>query len=70
MTPRFHKARPVPYALRPKIDAELLSLDESNILSKVDWSDWATPIVLVIKKEKSGGVRICGDFKVTINPRK
>ena len=67
-TPRFHKARPVPYALRPKIDAELLNLEESNILSKVNWSDWATPIVPVIKKGKSGGVRICGDFKVTINP--
>lgn len=67
-TPRFHKARPVPYALRPKIDAELQSLETSGILSKVDWSDWATPIVPVIKKGKSGDVRICGDFKVSINP--
>lgn len=67
-TPRFHKARPVPYALRPKIDAELQSLETSGILSKVDWSDWATPIVPVIKKGKTGAVRICGDFKVSINP--
>ena len=67
-TPRFHKACPVPYALRPKFDAELQNLDASNILSKVDWSDWATPIVTVIKKGKSGGVHMCGDFKVSINP--
>ncbi|XP_030621125.1 uncharacterized protein K02A2.6-like [Chanos chanos] len=67
-TPRFHKARPVPYALRPKVDAELQSLEASGILSRVEWSDWATPIVPVIKKGKAEAVRICGDFKVSINP--
>lgn len=67
-TPKFHKARPVPYALRPKVDAELESLMKSGILSSVEWSDWATPIVPVTKKGKADAVRICGDFKVTINP--
>lgn len=33
---------------------------------KVDWSDWATPTVPIIKK--SGDVQIYGDFKVTIHP--
>ncbi|XP_062389582.1 uncharacterized protein K02A2.6-like [Sardina pilchardus] len=64
--PKFHKARQVPYALRPKVENELHILENEGILSKVDWSEWATPIVPVVKG--NGSVRICGDFKVTINP--
>ncbi|XP_031422660.1 uncharacterized protein K02A2.6-like [Clupea harengus] len=64
--PRFMKARAVPYALRPKVEAELKSLVESGVLEPVSVSEWATPIVPVIKK--NGSIRICGDFKVTVNP--
>lgn len=35
-------------------------------LHPVDKSEWATPIVVVPKSDS--GIRICGDFKVTINP--
>ena len=35
-------------------------------MKKVDCSDWATPIVPVLKPDET--VRICGDFKLTINP--
>jgi hypothetical protein len=64
--PVFCKARPVAYALRPKIEHELERLESSGIIKRVDYSEWATPIVPVLKKD--GSVRLCGDFKVTLNP--
>ena len=63
--PVFMKARPVPYAIKPKVEEELDRLENEGIISKVATSEWGTPIVPVVKR--SGGVRICGDFKVTIN---
>ncbi|XP_026142558.1 uncharacterized protein K02A2.6-like [Carassius auratus] len=63
---KFCQPRVVPYALRPKVEAELKRLTEIGVLSPVEHSEWATPIVPVVKK--NGDVRICGDFKVTINP--
>lgn len=63
----FCKARPVPCALKPKIEQDLGNLENMGILEKVDTSDWATPIVPVPKK--NGKVRICGDFNVTLNPQ-
>ena len=64
--PQFRRARQVPYSLRPKVEKELKRLQSEGILSKVEWSDWATPIVPVPKQD--GSVRICGDFKGTVNP--
>lgn len=63
--PRFHKPRPVPYALKEAVWKELQCLEKNGIISKVDRSDWAAPIVVVPNKDKS--VRICGDYKVTVN---
>ena len=62
----FCKARAVPYALRPKVKEELRRLQNKGILTKVEWSDWATPIVPVPKKD--GSSRICCDYKGTVNP--
>ncbi|KAI3375690.1 hypothetical protein L3Q82_003994 [Scortum barcoo] len=60
--PVFMKARPVPYAIRPKVEADLDSLVKNGVLEPVTTSEWATPIVPVPKKD--GGIRICGDFKL------
>ncbi|XP_060810148.1 uncharacterized protein K02A2.6-like [Amyelois transitella] len=63
--PVFHRARPVPYALRPRIDAELDSMLSAGVIEPVERSDWATPLVIVRKAD--GGIRLCADFKVTLN---
>lgn len=66
-TPRFYKARTVPYAMRLLVDVELDRLVKEGTLEPVDHSDWAAPIVSVWKPDKKR-VRICGDFRVTVNP--
>lgn len=64
-TPKFFRPRPLPYALKKRVDEELENLIKNNIIESVPYSDWGTPIVPVIKKD--GSVRICGDYKVTLN---
>ena len=63
--PKFFKARSVPYSLREKVETELGRLESTGIISPVQFCDWAAPIVPVMKS--NGTIRICGDFKVTIN---
>ena len=55
----------MPYALKPKVDEELKRLESEGVITKVDRSDWASPIVLVPKSD--GSIRLCCDFKVSIN---
>ncbi|KAI4895675.1 hypothetical protein NFI96_020671 [Prochilodus magdalenae] len=63
--PKFYKPRPVPYAVKPLVEQELQRLVEEKIIEPVQFSDWAAPIVPVIKPD--GSIRICGDYKVTVN---
>ena len=64
--PKFFKCRTLPLALKSKVESELDRLLAIGVLKPVDHSPWATPIVPVLKAD--GNVRICGDFKITINP--
>lgn len=65
VTQRYFKARPVPYSIRGKVEEELDRLLDEKIISPVEFSEWAAPIVPVVKG--GGKIRICGDYKVTIN---
>ena len=63
--PKFCKARQVPYVLRPNVETDLTKLQNDGILTKFDWSEWATPVPVI---KKNGKVRLCSDFKQTVNP--
>ena len=62
--PTFYKPRPVPYAMRNLVEKELECLQLQGIIEPVKFSDWAAPIVPVLKKD--GNIRICGDYKLTV----
>nr|XP_034319447.1 uncharacterized protein K02A2.6-like [Crassostrea gigas] len=64
--PKFCKARLVPYSLKPKVEEELQRLEKEGIIKPVTHSKWASQVVPVVKKNRQ--VRLCGDYKVTINP--
>ena len=63
--PKVFKARPVPYSLQKPVGEEIERLEKAGVLKKVDRSDYASPQVVVPKKD--GGIRLCGDYKVSIN---
>ena len=63
--PVFKKSRPVGYALQPALDKELQCLQQVGILEPVESSEWATPLVAIPKT--NGRLRVCGNYKVTIN---
>ena len=63
--PQFCKGRTVPYALKGKIEKELDRLVQQGVIELITFSEWAAPIVPVLKKD--GTVRICGDYKMTVN---
>ncbi|XP_053373962.1 uncharacterized protein K02A2.6-like [Mercenaria mercenaria] len=64
--PWFHKARPVPYALKDKVTEELKILEKDGVIERVDNSSWASPLVVVPKADKKS-LRLCGDYKVSVN---
>ena len=51
--------------LRGRVEQELKRLQQQGNLKPVAFSDWAVPIVPILKKD--GSVRICGDYQLTVN---
>ena len=51
--------------MRNKVDNELIRLEKEGIITPVKHSDWTAPVVPVLKSDQS--VRLCGDYKLTIN---
>ena len=65
--PKFCRTRNVPYAVKPYFEKELVRLQEEGIISPIEYSPWASGVVPVAKRDMMD-VRLCGDYKVTINP--
>ena len=61
----FIKPRPVSYYMRSKLDAEYKSLQDTGIVEPERYARLASPAVPVLKRD--GSVRVCGDYKVTVN---
>ena len=54
------------HTLKEKFLQEISTLQELGVITPVKYSEWAAPIVPIVKDD--GSVRLCGDYKVTINP--
>lgn len=63
---KYFNPRPLPFKLKDKVNDELERLVSEGILIPTDYSEWGTPIVPVWKSD--GSIRLCGDFKITLNP--
>ncbi|GFV56303.1 transposon Tf2-6 polyprotein [Trichonephila clavipes] len=64
--PSDQTVRTVPFALKGRVENEIDRLEKEGIIEKVDSSEWATPVVPVVKSD--GCIRLCADYSVTLNP--
>lgn len=64
--PFVHKPYNLPFKLRDKVTAQLDQLEKVGIIERIEYADWASPMVVVVKPNKD--LRICFDGSVTINP--
>ena len=57
---KFHWPRNVPYAICGSVEQALGCPEKHGVIEPVDFTDWAAPIVLVMKKD--GTIQVCGDY--------
>ncbi|XP_055590190.1 uncharacterized protein K02A2.6-like [Uranotaenia lowii] len=63
--PVFKPKRPVAYSMEEVVENELQRLQDLGIITPVSYADWAAPIVVVRKPNRS--IRICADFSTGLN---
>lgn len=63
--PIFRQKRPVPYHVMALITEELERLEQSGVITPVQYSAFAAPIVVV--RKANGTIRICGDYSTGLN---
>ena len=63
---KFCKSRLLPFSIKPAVERDLERQIHNGVLQRVEYLEWATPVVVLPKPSKA--VRICSDFGVTVNP--
>lgn len=63
--PKFLKSRPVPLTPREDVAKELDRLEQQGTLEPTQYSNWATPLVVI--RKKNGMLQLCGDYHSTVN---
>ncbi|KII67125.1 Transposon Tf2-9 polyprotein [Thelohanellus kitauei] len=63
--PIFCRARPLSHYKRDLVEIELRRMEKLGVIEKVNFSEWAFPIVTPLKKD--GEIRVCGDFSAGLN---
>ena len=53
--------------MRAKVEEEIDRLVSEGILEPAEYADWAVPVVAVLKSDWKS-IRLCGDFRMTVNP--
>ncbi|XP_065078259.1 uncharacterized protein K02A2.6-like [Ochlerotatus camptorhynchus] len=61
----FRSKRPVAFAMYQAVADELDRLECLRIITPIDYSEWAAPIVVV--RKANGSIRICGDYSTGLN---
>lgn len=65
--PVFAKPYTLQYSLRDAVELELEELVRNGIIVLTHVSEWGSPVVVVPKKNTKS-IRMCVDFKATLNP--
>ncbi|XP_031334049.1 uncharacterized protein K02A2.6-like [Photinus pyralis] len=63
--PIFCKPYNIPFAYKAKVEQELDRLEKIGVITKVETNNWGTPLVPIIKKDNS--IRLCANYKITVN---
>ena len=55
----------MPFGALEQIDKELERLENLGVISRIEFSEWASPVVYV--KKKNNKIRMCADFSTGLN---